>query len=171
MATPDCSPPAASDGASALNVMAVYQDVQTRERITELRDRVSRSIGRQSLHLRLWSFRDLSEPEIFQEAVVAAMAADVVIVSIRATEKLPARFCGWIDSWVPRRHRLDGTLIALVDVIGQHGAALELVQTYLRGVAQKARLEFLLREYSAARADGPVENITLVNDHEKSIKN
>ncbi len=118
----------------------------------ELRDRVSRSIGRQSLHLRLWSSRDLSEPEIFQKAVLAAVAADVVIVSIRATEKLSSRFCGWIDSWVPRRCRHDGALIALVDVTGCNGAASEHAWKYLRSVAGEARLEFLPREYAASAA-------------------
>lgn len=158
--------------ASGLNAMAVYQDDQARERIMEFRDCVSRSIGRQSLHLRLWSFRELSETENFQEAVVAAVAADVVIVSIRATEKLPARFCGWIDSCVPRRCRRDGALIALVDVTGLDSAASEHAREYLRSVACEAHLEFLLREYSVATADGsfkmgmiPAETGVAMSEH------
>jgi hypothetical protein len=154
IAAPKQSRTAAPDQPFVLNAVVIHQDASCREPAAELCRRVSRSIGQQSFYFRLWSFRDLSEPEVFQEAVLAAETAEVLIVSVRAAERLHSRFGGWIDSWVPRRHRLDGTLIALVDVTGQHGAALEFVQTQLREVAGKVRLEFLLREYSAAPADG-----------------
>jgi hypothetical protein len=141
IAAPKLSRTVAPDQSLVLNAVVVHQDAPCREPAIELCSRVSRSIGPQSFYVRLWSFRDLSETE-------------VLIVSVRAADKLHSRLCGWIDSWVPRRHRLEGTLIALVDVTGQHGAALEFVQTQLREVARKARLEFLLREYSVATADG-----------------
>ncbi len=133
-----------------LNAAVICQDAPCREPALALCQRVTRSIGRQSFYFRVWNFRDLSEPEVFQEAVLAAVDADVVIVSIRAAETLPARFCGWLDSWVPRRQRQDGTLIALVDVTGQPGAASEHTRSYLRNAAQQARLEFLPREHAAA---------------------
>ena len=144
-----------------LNAVVVHQDAPCREPAIELCSRVSRSVGPQSFYFRLWSFRDLSETEVFQEAVLAAETAEVLIVSVRAAEKLHPRLCGWLDSWVPCRHRLEGTLIALVDVTGRHGAALEFVQTQLREVARKARLEFLLREYSVATADGSFKMATV----------
>lgn len=137
---------AAPDKRSALDVVAVYRDVQDRDRVRELCDRIARSIGRRSFRRRFWSFEDLNEPGLFQEAVRAATDADAMIVSLPAGEKLPPCFCAWIDAWRARRRPPDGTMIALVDVTGRNGAASEHVQKYLRGVALEARLEFLLQE-------------------------
>lgn len=135
----------------ALNVAVVYEDCPSRERVSGLCERVTRSLGRCAFHLRFWSFADLDGTPAFPEAVAAAVEADVIIVSLRAAETLSPCFCKWIAAWLPRRRRQDGTLIALVEATGQQGAALESVQTHLRGVAEEGRLEFLLREHAAPR--------------------
>ena len=154
IAAGECLPAAALERRFALNAAVVYQDIPSRERVAQLCSRVARSIGRQSFHLRSWSFAELDQPEIFQGAVSAAVDADVMIVSLHAAEKLPAGFCAWIDAWLSRRQRPDGSLIALIGVSGRNGASSEYAQKYLRGVAWEARLEFLLRECAMPAVEG-----------------
>ena len=152
----------ASDKSFALNVVVVYQDFQCRKRVMELCDRVTRSIGRRSFRLRFWSFAELDAPEAFEEAVLTAEDADVMIVSVQAAEQIHPRFCAWIDSWLSRRRRPDGTLIALISVSGWNSAMPEHVRNYLRGVAWEARLEFLPQEHAvAATADSSFDTAVI----------
>ena len=148
-AAPECPGNAAPGQSFGLNVMAVYQDIQSRQEVLELFRRVTRSIGQQPFHLQMCNFHELNESGIFEAAVAAAEGADVLIVALRAAENLHPRFCAWIDAWLPRRRRPDGTLIALIDVGGTPGASSERVQKYLRTVAWEAHLELLLRELIA----------------------
>lgn len=152
-AAADCQRPVAPDQPPGLNVMAVYQDISSRKRVMELCSRVTRSIGRQSFCLRLWSFRELNEPAILPEAISGATEADVLIVSLRAAEKLHPPFCAWVDGWLSHRRRPDGALIAIIDVSEGSGVAAEHVRSYLCGVAWEARLEFLPREYATSSTD------------------
>ena len=131
----------------ALTVAVVYQDTRTWAWAAELWSRVAQWMGPDAAAIGAWSLDELSGPPVFREAVSAAANADAVIISIHAAEQSPPRLCAWIDAWLPRRHRPDGSLIALIGVSGREAAPSVRVQEYLRAVARKGGLEFLLHEY------------------------
>jgi hypothetical protein len=74
------------------------------------------------------------------------MVADVILVSIYDAEELPKDFRVWMDAWLARRYLPAGALIALISVPGELSVQTKLARDYLRAVARKGRLDFLLRE-------------------------
>ena len=148
-------PVAAKHAGCALNVTAVYEDIRGREWAMELWRRLSQLMGNDAIANNSWSLVELNRPKVFSEAVSAATLADVLVVSFHAGKQLPAVLCAWIDAWLPRRQRQEGALIALIGVTaGQPDAPSEKVEEYLRAVARRGRLDFLLREHVTA-ATGP----------------
>lgn len=141
-------PVAAPQAGTNLSIIAVYQDIRGQEWAAELWCRMSQLMGDDAITSRSWNIAELDRPEIFSAAVSAATAADVLVVSIRAGEQLPFVLHAWIDEWLPRRQRQDGTLIALIVVpAGQPDATSERTGEYLRTVARRGRLDFQLREH------------------------
>jgi hypothetical protein len=130
----------------ALNVALVYQDIPTRKWATQVCDQVSRLAGKDAVCCTLWNISRLGDPEVLHDAVLTTMQADVILISIYDAKELPVDLCVWIDAWLPRRSLPTGALIALISVPGQTSAQLEHARGYLRAVAHKGRLDFLLRE-------------------------
>jgi hypothetical protein len=130
----------------ALNVVLVYQDAPTRKWATQVCDQVTRLAGKDAVRCTWWEVGRLSDPEVLKDAVMTTMQADVILISIYDTKELPIDLCVWIDAWLPRRTLPTGALIALISVPGQVSAQLEHARGYLRAVARKGRLDFLLRE-------------------------
>ena len=130
----------------ALNVALVYQDTPTRKWATQVFDQVKRVTGKDAVRCTWWEINRLSDPEVFRDAIQTTMRADVILVSIYDAEELPIDFCVWIDAWLPRRCLPMGALIALISVPGQLSDQTKLARDYLRAIARKGRLDFLLRE-------------------------
>jgi hypothetical protein len=130
----------------ALNVALVYQDAPTRKWATQVCDQVSRLAGKDAVHCVSWEISRLSNPEVLMDAILMTLVADVIMVSIYDTKELPIDLCAWFDAWLPYRSLPTGALIALINVPGQVSAQLEHTRGYLRTVARKGRLDFLLRE-------------------------
>lgn len=145
--------PAASFPAEAtLQVAAVYQDPPGRKRAAALCHRVSQMMGHSAIVSQLWSYAELHQPDIFSQAVSAAVLADVLVISAQAGESCPAVLSTWVEAWSARRQRREGTLIALMSVsAGQSGVQWEKMEAYLRAVARRNRLDFLLREQATTK--------------------
>ena len=135
-----------SETGSALNVVSVCQDTPTRQWATKVCDQVTRLAGKDAVHCTWWKIDRLGDPGILQEAVLAAIQADAILVSIYDAEELPVELCAWIDAWLPRRYVPMGALIALITKPEQPGDQMNHARDYLRTVAHKGRLDFLLRE-------------------------
>jgi len=130
----------------ALNVALVYQDAPTRKWADQVCDQVTQLAGKDAVHCTRWEINQLGDPKALKDAVQSATQADAILISIYDTNELPMNLCGWIDAWLSRRSQPTGALIALISVPGQTSAQLEKARSYLRAVAHKGRLDFLLRE-------------------------
>jgi len=132
----------------ALKVAWVYQDLKSRAWTENLWNRVAQLAGPDDVLVTAWALDELKPRPPFQEAVSAATLADVVMISIHASEQLPPGLCAWIDAWLPGRQRRDGALMVLLGVAaGQPEVPLVWTKEYLRAVARRGGLEFLLREH------------------------
>jgi hypothetical protein len=140
---PEFAPP---ETEYALNVALVYQDAPTRKWANQVCGQVTRLAGKDAVRCTWWDISRLNDPEVLKDAVLTTMQADVILISIYNTKELPVDLCVWIDAWLPRRSLQTGALIALISVPGQTSAQLEHARGYLRAVARKGRLDFLLRE-------------------------
>ncbi len=137
---------ASSETEYALNVVLIYQDAPTRKWATQVCDHVSRLTGDDAVRCTRWDVSRLSDPKVFKQAVLTAVQADVILISIYDADELPVDLCVWIDAWLPRRSLPTGAMIALISVPGQAGAQSDQARRYLRAVARKGQLDFLLRE-------------------------
>ena len=130
----------------ALNVATVYQDPLTRHWAVELWDRVGQLISSEGLSCRSWKISALTDPGIFDQAVQAAAAADVLVVSVRDAGEWPTSLNSWIDAWQPKRGGRAGALVALIGVPCWPDAKCGSAHRYLETVARESGLDFLPRE-------------------------
>jgi len=130
----------------SLNVVLVYQDTPTREWAGQVCDHVTRLAGDGVIHSTWCEIGRLGDSKVFTDAVLEAIRADVIMISIYDAKELPANLCVWIDAWLPCRHLSMGALIALISVPGYPGVQTDRTQDYLRATAHNSQLDFLLRE-------------------------
>ena len=138
--------PAETEPGYALNIAMVYQDALTRKWATQVCDQVTRLAGKDAVHCPQWEISRLNDLCVLKDAILMTMVADVILVSIYDAEELPEDFRVWMDAWLARRYLPAGALIALISVPGELSARPKAARDYLRAVARKGRLDFLLRE-------------------------
>ena len=138
--------PAETEPGYALNIAMVYQDALTRKWATQVCDQVTRLAGKDAVHCPQWEISRLNDLCVLKDAILMTMVADVILVSIYDAEELPEDFRVWMDAWLARRYLPAGALIALISVPGELSARPKPARDYLRAVARKGRLDFLLRE-------------------------
>ena len=139
--------PSETEPGYALNVAMVYQDTLTRKWATQVCDQVTQLAGKDAVHCHQWEISCLRDLCVLKDAILMTMVADVILVSIYDAEELPKDFRAWMDAWLARRYQPTGALIALISVPGELSAQTKKpARDYLRAVARKGRLDFLLRE-------------------------
>ena len=136
-----------------LKVAVVYEDFLTRELAGKTCSQVTRLVGQEWLASSWWKVEELPQPAILPAAIEAATRADVLIVSVYASQKMPRGLYSWIDAWLPLRQQQPGALVALISRKG--GAPSANILMYLQAVAQLSGLDFLPREHEALQLPDP----------------
>ena len=129
----------------ALSGVIVYRDALTQKWAEDVCGHVtqSTSTGSEGIRARSWRLGELTRPRIFRSAVQAAAAADVIIVSVYASDQLPLDFYSWVDEWLSQRRRAPSALVALIGVPDFPDFQTSPIQEYLQAVAHEGRLDFL----------------------------
>jgi hypothetical protein len=127
----------------ALSVAIVYRDALTRKWAEEVCARVTRSTSSEGIHTRSWRLGELSRSRNFRGAVQTAAAADVIIVSVYASDQLPLDFYSWVNEWLTERRRAPSALVALIGMPDFPDFRTSPIQEYLEAVAQEGHLDFL----------------------------
>jgi hypothetical protein len=127
-----------------LKVALSYQDAITRQWALEMYRQVSQLVGADHIHDTWWNTTSLlSDPQLLQDAVVAATLADVIVVSVHAAEELPLDLYVWIDAWLPRRPQRRGALLALIGARDQVDTGSSHALDYLQAVARKGNFDYV----------------------------
>ena len=138
---------APSESELVLNVVTVYQDPLTRHWAAELGNRVGQLIDSGGICRKSWNIGDLTQSDVFAEAVQAATEAHVLVVSVRDAGQLPMSLSVWIDAWVPNRAgQARGALVAMIGVPPQPDSQSGRAYAYLESVAKRSGLDFLPNE-------------------------
>lgn len=140
------APIVSEEAEHALNVAVAYQNPLTGKWAEDACKRVAQLVGMKYIHSAAWEISDLTRPENLCDAVRFATLADVIVVSVCASEELPPDLYAWIDAWLPRRHRRAGALVALIGVSEQSCPWFSRTLDYLQAVAHSGHLDFLPRE-------------------------
>jgi len=99
-----------------LNIAGVYQDSVTRDWAMQSCRQATQLAGGERVQNTWCNTNSLSDPGILLDAVRAAVAADVIVISVYAADELPLDLYVWIEAWLPRRLSRRGALAALVGV-------------------------------------------------------
>ncbi|HVM49114.1 MAG TPA: hypothetical protein VMU04_13870 [Candidatus Acidoferrum sp.] len=161
----DCSTRSTAIEDYALNLAILYHDARTQAWAREVYDRAIRLAGREWVRATWWKISDLTEPGVLAGAVSTAMRAEMIVVAVDASEGLPLPFQVWVDNWLPHRRSSTGCLFAFMGRSELASRRADRVGAYLREVARRARLEFLLEERhlpAPAAASSPLRHKTLL---------
>jgi|HubBroStandDraft_1064217.scaffolds.fasta_scaffold312435_2 hypothetical protein len=137
---------ALDESAFALNVAGIYQDAITRGWAMQTCRPVAQLAGEERIRNLWYNAHSLSDQGILQDAVRAALTADVIVVSVYAADELPLDLYVWFEAWLPRRPARMGALAALIGVTQPPDSQFVRTLKYLQAVAHKAQLDFIPQE-------------------------
>lgn len=145
-----------------LNIAGIYQDSVTRDWAMQSCRQATQLAGGERVQNTWYNTNSLSDPGILLDAVRAAVAADVIVISVYAADELPLDLYVWIDAWLPRRLSRRGALAALVGVAQPLDSPSVRTLEYLQALARKAQLDFIpqQRERPAASVVSSMDLIT-----------
>jgi hypothetical protein len=129
-----------------LNIAGVYQDNVTQDWAMRACRRATQLAGEERVQNKWYDAHSLSDPAILHEAVHAALAADVIVVSVHAAHELPLDLYVWVAAWLPRRGSRAGALTALIGVAEPLDSSFVRTFDYLEAVARKGQLDFIPQE-------------------------
>jgi hypothetical protein len=142
--------PTASEPERVVSVMVVYEEASARRWADETYEKMFVGPDREKVQSTWWKLDELGDPAVLAGAVSKAMRADVIVVAIRATEGFPLPFYVWVSSWLPHSMPDEGKLVALIATPKQPGFQRNRAGEYLRAVAQRGGMHFLLKERNCA---------------------
>ncbi|MFN7139538.1 MAG: hypothetical protein ACK4UN_09375 [Limisphaerales bacterium] len=120
----------------------VYEDEGAFQRVLPIFQRLIQEFAGETQFRCVWlSYNNLENRKIAEDASDKAAQADMVIFSARSAE-LPVVLREWVENWLPRKDLDEGALAAIVDpqtIVRGRSPLL----SYLKGVADRGRLEFL----------------------------
>jgi len=145
----------------SLNIMGIYQDSVTRDWAVQSCSQATQLAGEKRVQNLWYNADSLRDTGILLEAVRAAVAADVIVISVYAADELPLELCVWIEAWLPRRLSRVGALAALIGVADPLDSPSVRTLEYLQSVARKADLDFIPQERKRP-VTSPVSAIKLI---------
>ena len=127
-----------------VRVLAAYEDSSTGGRAEEFCKDLSRNhVPKADLTKEMWLFNELRLPQLRTIAAREAANADLIIISVHHAASLPEEVKSWIDLWLARKPQRPPLLLALFDPVYQGDSSS--MQTYLKDVARRGKMEFLVQ--------------------------
>ncbi len=126
------------DEKEACTVVVIYKDVITRQRAMAACDFLMRQLWSEvEFDFHWWRADFLEHAVMAHAAAKQAAAADFLIFCSSAEAEFSPTLKTWFESWIEDRHGRDGALLNLTET----GSARPM-ETFLRGVARRAMLEY-----------------------------
>jgi hypothetical protein len=143
----DCAAGGIEESEYMLGITGIHQDAVSREWATQVTNQAIQLVGERAVRSHWWEMSEFGNPGAFRDAVQSAAEADILVVSVRATDALPLDLYDWIEAWLPLRLPVAGVLVALIGVPEPPGADASRIRHYLQDVAWRGELEFLSQDY------------------------
>ena len=125
-----------------VTVVAASEDSTTSARAEEFCNGLARLLGTAyTLNKQMWPLSELRLAQLRSIAAADAARADMIIVSVRHSEALPADLASWIEEWVHHKHKRVQVLLGQFDPV--HQGVSTAIRAHLAEVARKAHVEFL----------------------------
>ncbi len=123
----------------AIEVLLLYEDLGTALRAKLSLDRLSVHLGAETgISTRVWRLDLLSHPLLAEQAVMEAVAAHVIVLSLHGRTRMWTEVCTWLNRWRERKEDRSYALAALLDAeTGSPGSADPAI-SYLKHIAKTA---------------------------------
>jgi hypothetical protein len=132
--------------------VAAYEDAHTEARVNDLCRSLGRHLGEKCEVVKhMWLFSELRVPQLRTIAAGEAAEADIVIVSAHHAQSFPEEVNAWIELWLADKRKRPPVLLALFDPPYQGDSTS--LQTHLKEVARRGKMEFLVQTQEAPDAD------------------
>ena len=143
-----------SVGRRALVVQVVYEDKRTGLRAKRVVDRLREQLGQTvELQVSLWRFDVLKDPVLHEQAAEEAAGADILVLSARASEKLPEAVSLWLERWLSQSSDEPPALVVSLDSSAKGSAAAERLLTALKRAALPGGVEVFCHFGGGPRTD------------------
>ncbi len=122
-----------------LEVLLLYEDLGTALQAKHSLDRLPLHLGAEAgISTRLWRLDLLSQPLLAEQAVIEAVAAHVIVLSLHGRTHIRTEVRNWLDRWLEHKEDRPYALAALLDAeTGPPGSPNPAV-AYLKRIAKTA---------------------------------
>jgi hypothetical protein len=135
-----------------LGAVAAFEDALTEARVNEFCQTLGRQLGEKcEVTQQMWLFNELRVPQLRNIAAGEAARADLIIISAHHAQSFPGEVKGWVDSWLGHKGSRPVALLALFDPVYQGDSTA--LQSYLKEVAKRGKMEFLVRSEEMPEGD------------------
>jgi len=130
------------------DLVVAYEDLETRNRALHLYDHLAQQLlDDYDFQCSWWKFDHLTNTTLRQQAADAAVEANMVILSIRASEDLPRTHKLWLEDWISRRHHRKAALVVMIAGTSVPEREAATVLAYLQNAARLARMDFFTHAF------------------------
>lgn len=138
------------------DLVIAYDDAATRSRAMQLYDHLAQQLLEDyDLQCSWWRIEHFQNPVLSEQAAQAAANASMILLALRGDRPLPPMLKAWLPRWLDRKGDQRSALVVLLCTDGQPNAEAWHLQTYLRQIAQQARMDFFAHTYPLSTELGP----------------
>jgi hypothetical protein len=132
-----------------VSLAVIYDNLLAQRQAMEVCSRLVQQLGEEfEFDTDCWSFEQVSQAGIAEEAASHAADADILIVAVAEAEQLPNSLKLWIEMWLARKTDWDTALVALTGVTPEPGTAPSAAQEYLKRIASEVGLSYFARQFN-----------------------
>jgi hypothetical protein len=133
--------------ARQLVLLATFEDSTTGTRVKEFRQELSRQLGQECRIIEhVWLFNMFRLRELREIAAEEAAAADLILISLHETERLPEDVQAWMDLWLRQKGDRKPLLLALLEPTRE--GAPRMSERCLRDAAREGGIDFLVESWA-----------------------
>jgi hypothetical protein len=130
------------------DLVIAYDDATTRTRAMQLYDQLAQQLLEDyDFQCSWWRIEHFLNPVLSEQAAQAAAQASMIILSLRGDRPLPPMLKAWLPRWLDKKGDQKSALVLLLCADGQPGDEAHYLESYLRQVAEQARMDFFAHAY------------------------
>jgi len=127
----------------ACQILILHDDFQAYTRAVDVcRQIMEQHANEMDFDVKCWNFIELADPNCARHAAKTAGCADIVLLSVQ-TSRLPVEVQRWLDYYFVSRHRIDGTLMLVLNSTHNPESSLDHCVSHLEHVAERLGMRFV----------------------------
>ena len=137
----------------AWRVAIAYQDAASLAWAKQVTDLLAQHVPTQDIHVATWNINLLSDPDVYSQSIPCMAKADLIVVALHDTDRVPSELYPWTNLWLDVRSRRPGALVALLGASQGHTPGFLEARSYLHAVAGQGGLDIIVKEYAAINTE------------------